>query len=105
MQPGLRLGQLCFFEIEEVQREYMNKPGRKYGRKLEPEMTRIFDDAELRKEMRSRHDLRRSARSLVAFIADAVLSEDTAFQESPEKARRFIERLTSIRPDAEREYL
>src|SRR5258708_11011859 len=82
VQPGLRLGQLCFFELEEVQREYMHKPGRKYGRKLEPEMTRIFDDAELGKNVRSESDSGQTARSLIAFVTETGGAEDTGLQES-----------------------
>jgi len=45
--PGLRIGQICFFRVEELQRPYMEKTATKYGRSLGVELSRIFLDPEV----------------------------------------------------------
>lgn len=47
ISPGLRLGQICFFNVTEVQVGYMSKTNSKYGGKLGVEPSRIYDDPEI----------------------------------------------------------
>jgi len=42
--PGLRLGQICFYRLTEVQMDYLEKQG-KYGRQLGVELSRIHLDS------------------------------------------------------------
>lgn len=48
--PGLRIAQLCFFPVNEVQNPYAAKPNSKYGGMLNAETSRIYDDPEIRQE-------------------------------------------------------
>jgi dCTP deaminase len=43
--PGLRIGQICLFEMSAVQVSYMDKKSSKYGRRTGIELSRIADDA------------------------------------------------------------
>lgn len=45
--PGLRLGQICFFRVEEVQVGYMDKTISKYGGRLGVEVSQIHRDPEI----------------------------------------------------------
>ena len=45
--PGLRLGQICFFTVKEVQVGYMDKASSKYGGKTGVEASLIHEDPEI----------------------------------------------------------
>ncbi len=45
--PGLRVGQLCFFPVNDLQISYMEKHQNKYGGKLTVERSRIDIDVEM----------------------------------------------------------
>jgi dCTP deaminase len=45
--PGLRVGQICFFRVNEVQVDYMHKRFSKYGGKLGVEISRVQEDPEI----------------------------------------------------------
>ena len=47
LKPGLRLAQLCFFPIHNVQVTYPDKPYTKYGGTLGVDLTRIDEDPEI----------------------------------------------------------
>ena len=47
LKAGLRLAQLCFFPISEVQVPYMAKPGSKYGGKMGVQGSKIHEDPEI----------------------------------------------------------
>lgn len=49
ISPGLRLGQICFFKVHDVQVDYMHKKYRKYGGMLGVESSKIFEDPEISK--------------------------------------------------------
>jgi len=46
--PGLRLGQICFLRVENVQVAYLDKKVSKYGRRLGVEVSQIHRDPEIR---------------------------------------------------------
>lgn len=46
--PGMRLGQICFFRVHDVQVTYGEKRYSKYSRRLGVELTHIEDDPEIR---------------------------------------------------------
>jgi dCTP deaminase len=54
--PGLRLGQICFFRVHEVQRGYLDKKHSKYGRRLGVELSRVSEEPEIRSTMTERSD-------------------------------------------------
>lgn len=45
--PGMRLGQICFFQVPEVQVPYRKKSSSKYGGRLGVEFTHIENDPEI----------------------------------------------------------
>jgi dCTP deaminase len=45
MAPGLRIGQICLFEMSPVQVSYMEKKSSKYGRRTGIELSKIAEDA------------------------------------------------------------
>ena len=45
--PGLRVGQLCFFPVKDLQVSYIEKKQNKYGSKLNVERSRIYLDVEI----------------------------------------------------------
>ena len=47
LRPGIRLGQMCFITVNEVQVGYMDKKNSKYGGKLGVELTRFEEDPEV----------------------------------------------------------
>lgn len=47
--PGIRLGQICFFNVDQVQVGYMHKKNSKYGGKLGVELSQIQQDPEIQK--------------------------------------------------------
>lgn len=47
ISPGLRLGQICFFRLDNTQVSYMLKRGSKYGRKIDAELSRADCDPEM----------------------------------------------------------
>lgn len=50
LAPGIRLGQICFFETQHATVGYMDKKHSKYGGRLGTEMSRIYDDPEVGKK-------------------------------------------------------
>jgi dCTP deaminase len=53
LSPGIRLGQLCFFEVEPVEVPYLKKRYSKYGGRLGVESARVFEDPEIAAPPRS----------------------------------------------------
>jgi len=47
LRPGIRLGQLCFFHVDDVQVPYGDRPSNKYGGRLGVELTKIYEDPEI----------------------------------------------------------
>ena len=47
ISPGVRLGQICFFRVAEVQVGYLDKVNSKYGGRLGTEISRIHEDPEI----------------------------------------------------------
>lgn len=46
LRPGIRLGQMCFLRVEEVQVDYRHKPHRKYSGSLDVTLSRVHLDPE-----------------------------------------------------------
>jgi len=49
--PGLRLGQLCFFNVQDVQVPYTRKSGTKYALSTDPMLSKIHLDSEIQRAL------------------------------------------------------